>query len=186
MGYTGDWIISKFPTNSIISTKFIFKERTTLISRATAEWKCYGSKDGITLVEISQASQTVRLVSSNYVNGFYTKTFSNSTAYQYVGFTINKIVGGVNSDMVNFSELPLFGKEPTTPSINPVYISSDVLPNILQPYDTFVVRENAIIGLSNVYISSNNFFNGLIPNYATNITLSIFNICQVMLPIIYI
>jgi hypothetical protein len=133
-GYNGDWIILKFPTNSVTLTKFTFKERSTLTSRAPAEWKCYGSNDGITFVEITQASQAVRLVLGDYVNGFYTKTFSNLTSYQYIGFTINKVIGGANSDMVNFSELQLFGKEFTTPLINPIYISSNVLSNILLPY----------------------------------------------------
>jgi hypothetical protein len=108
---TADWIMLKFPSNPVILTKFIFKERTTLISRAPAEWMTYVSNNGVDFIEVSQASQTVTLLSSDYINGFYTKTFINSTSYQYIGFTINKVIGGINSDMVNFSELQIFGKE---------------------------------------------------------------------------
>jgi hypothetical protein len=111
LGYTGDWIILKFPTSSVILTKIVFKERSTLLSRAPAEWKTYGSNNGIDFIELSQASQTVRLLSSDYINRFYTKSFINSTSYQYIGITINKVIGGINSDMVNFSELQFFGKE---------------------------------------------------------------------------
>ena len=152
-GYTGDWIILKFPTNSVILTKFVFKERVTLNSRAPAEWKLYGSNDGINFVEITQGSSTSRLTSSDYVNGFYTKTFSNSTAYQYIGFTINKVIGGINSDMVNISEIQLFGKEPTTPSINPIYVSSNILQ--IQNY----INSNSITNVLSPYISSNTLQN---------------------------
>ncbi len=54
--------------------------------------------------------------------------------------------------------------------IKPSYISSNVIPNILSPYDKIIDRQNAITGLSdiymtsnginNLYISSNNFYRG--------------------------
>ena len=116
--YLGDWIIIKLPV-SIILTRFSFQERSGLTSRAPAEWKCYGSIDGITFTEITQASQMTRLTASNYVNGFYTKSFLNTTPYLYIGFTINKIVGGANDNMINFSELQLFGKETIDFILNP-------------------------------------------------------------------
>ena len=108
--YLGDWIIIKLPI-SIILTRFSFQERSGLTSRAPAEWKCYGSINGTNWIEITQASQMTRLSASNYVNGFYTKSFFNSTPYLYIGFTINKVVGGANDNMINFNELQLFGKE---------------------------------------------------------------------------
>ena len=77
------------------------------------------------------------------MNGFYTKTFSNSTAYQYIGFTINKVIGGVNSDMVNFSELQLFGKEFI--NLTPVYTPIESL----ALYDLTSDRQTAITSLSN-------------------------------------
>ena len=109
--YLGDWIIIKCP-NPIILTKFAFQERTGLIERSPAEFKVYGSNDGIDWIEINKASQMTRLTASDYVNGYYSKSFNNSKSYIYIGFTINKIVGGtVNSDMINFYELQLFGRE---------------------------------------------------------------------------
>ena len=109
-GYTGEWIILKCP-NPIILTKFLFKDRHNLTSRAPGEWKCYGSNDGITFTEINQASQSTRLTTSDYPSGIYTKSFNNSKSYLYIGFTFNKNVGGATSDMINFNELQLFGRE---------------------------------------------------------------------------
>ena len=109
-GYTGEWIILKCP-NPIILTKFLFKDRLNLTSRAPGEWKCYGSNDGITFTEINQASQSTRLTASDYPSGIYTKSFNNSKSYLYIGFTFNKNVGGANSDMINFNEIQLFGRE---------------------------------------------------------------------------
>ena len=111
--YTGDWIIIKFPV-SIILTKFIFKDRPSLTSRAPAEWKCYGSNDGTTFIEIKEASQSTRLTASDYSGGTYTKILNTSfnTNYIYIGFTFNKNVGGdIYSYMINFNEIQIFGKE---------------------------------------------------------------------------
>jgi hypothetical protein len=111
--YTGDWIIIKFPV-SIILTKFIFKDRPSLTSRAPGEWKCYGSNDGIIFTEIKEASQSTRLTASDYSGGTYTKILNTSfnTNYIYIGFTFNKNVGGdIHSYMINFNEIQFFGKE---------------------------------------------------------------------------
>ena len=111
--YTGDWIIIKLPV-SIILTKFIFKDRPSLTSRAPGEWKCYGSNDGIIFTEIKEASQSTRLTTSDYSDGTYTKILNTSfnTKYIYIGFTFNKNVGGdIHSYMINFNEIQIFGKE---------------------------------------------------------------------------
>jgi hypothetical protein len=109
--YLGDWIIIKCP-NPIILTKFAFQARTGLIDRSPGEFKVYGSNDGINWIEIKEASQMTRLKASDYVNGYYSKSFNNLISYIYIGFTINKIVGGTaNSNMINFYELQLFGRE---------------------------------------------------------------------------
>jgi hypothetical protein len=70
---------------------------------------------------------------------------------------------------LNFNEIQLFGKEYIV-KVKPSYISSNVIPNILSAYDKIIDRENAIFGLSdiymtsnginNLYISSNNFYRG--------------------------
>jgi hypothetical protein len=49
--YTGDRIILKFPTSSVILTKIVFRERTGLLSRAPAEWKTHGSNNGVDLLK---------------------------------------------------------------------------------------------------------------------------------------
>ena len=165
--YYGDWIIIQLPI-FLILTKFRFYNRPSLVTRAPSLWKCYGSLDGITFTEIVEASNSVTaLISSAYASSKYEKTLNTSfnTPYKYIGFVFNKVVaaGGI----LNFSELQLFGKEHIE---LPIYISSNVLPNILSSYDKIVDRQNAISGLSsiytttnttnNLYISSNNFYRG--------------------------
>jgi hypothetical protein len=168
--YYGDWIIIQLPI-FLILTKFRFYNRPTQVIRAPSLWKCYGSLDGITFTEIVEASNSVTaLISSAYASSRYEKILNTSfnTPYKYFGFVFNKVVG--SGAILNFSEIQLFGKEHLE---LPIYISSNVLPNILSPYDKTIDRQNAIIGLSNIYttsnitnnlyISSNNFYNG--PEY---------------------
>jgi hypothetical protein len=112
-GYTGDWIILKLP-NPIILTKFSFSQRIAAPARAPAEWKCYGSSDGITFTEITQASNDINsLKTTDYANNIYEKTLTNfNTPYIYIGFTFKKLLG---IDIVlNFNELRLFGREKIT------------------------------------------------------------------------
>jgi len=116
-GYNGEWVILKLP-NPIFLTKYEIISRNGLISRAPAEWKCYGSTDGITFIEISQASQMSRLITDNYANNIYIKSFNNSISYSYIGFTFNKLVG--DGTILNFIELKLFGKETIDFINNPI------------------------------------------------------------------
>jgi hypothetical protein len=112
-GYTGDWIIIKFPY-PIILAKFLFYGRSGYITRSPGLWKCYGSNDGIIFNEIIEGSNsTTSLTSSNYPYLYYQKILSTfSIPYLYIGFTINKLVGG---DMwaycLDFCELQIFGRE---------------------------------------------------------------------------
>ena len=108
--YIGDWIIIKCP-NPIILTKYAFYARPAIIERSPGEFKVYGSNDGITFTEIKQASQNTQLKVSDYVNGYYSKSFNNSISYIYIGFTFNKVLEGPLADMINFNELQLFGRE---------------------------------------------------------------------------
>ena len=133
--YIGDWIIIKLP-NPIILTKFNFYARLTndLIVRAPSLWRCYGSNDGITFTEITEASNTNALTTNSYTNGLYTKSFNNLISYIYIGFVFSKIIGGdALASTLNFSELQLFGKEQL---ILPVYISSNVFNSTLTNYST--------------------------------------------------
>ena len=105
--YLGDWIIIKFPI-PLILTKFQFYNRPTIQYRAPGEWRCYGSFDGVIWNEISSASQTIRLSTTNYSLGYYEKILSSlPPAYLYIGWTINKLAG--SDSILNFSEIKIFG-----------------------------------------------------------------------------
>ena len=110
--YYGDWIILKVP-QAILLTKFkIFNG--SILEQAPAEWKCYGSNDGIIFTEIIEASNTTtRLISTDYSLGYYEKTLATtfSTTYQYIGFTFSKLVSVSGQTELCFAELQLFGKE---------------------------------------------------------------------------
>jgi hypothetical protein len=110
-GYYGDWIIVKLPYK-IILTRFIFYQRADTISRAPAKWKCYGSNDGINFTEITDASNTS--TDAVYSSFFTTKTLPSyfDIPYLYIGWTINKLVGGNPvADLLNFNEIQIFGKD---------------------------------------------------------------------------
>ena len=72
--YTGDWVILMLP-NPIILTKYSFIARSGMEHRAPGEWKCYGSNDGSTFIEITEASNLTRLTTTYYTtnNKIYTK-----------------------------------------------------------------------------------------------------------------
>ncbi len=70
--YTGDWVVLKLPSPIILS-KFNIVARNLNVNRAPAEWKCYGSNNGLTFTEIPDASNLTRLTTSSYSNNIYTK-----------------------------------------------------------------------------------------------------------------
>ena len=109
-GFEGEWIIVKLP-NSIILTKFRFYARNNYKHIAPGIWKCYGSNDGITFTEITQASNdTIRLTETSYPDNIYDQSLPTfNTPYLYIGFTIQRIVG--NASFLNFAEIRLYGKE---------------------------------------------------------------------------
>ena len=164
-GYTGDWIIIKLPY-PIILAKFTFYIRPNVVSRSPALWKCYGSNDGITFIEIVEASNsTTALTSSSYSLSYYQQVLAStfSTPYLYIGFTINKLVGGDgNAYVLNFSELQLFGKEtgilqyppPLGTYINP---TNELLVEFLNKNifsSTLTVTHTYGTGKYNIYISA--------------------------------
>ena len=112
-GYTGDWIIIKFPKPISLSHYDVFARRGVLI-RAPAEWKFYASNDGINFIEILEGSQVTRLATTDY-NAYncYTKIVNSSTKYSYYGMCINKLAGsGVeNPSTLNFTQLRFYGDE---------------------------------------------------------------------------
>jgi hypothetical protein len=90
-GYFGDWVIIKLP-QQIMLTRYRIYQRSDFLTKAPAEWKVYGSNDGIAFIEIREASQMTRL--SSYTSGFYEKSLNPSftTQYQYIGFTFGKLL----------------------------------------------------------------------------------------------
>ena len=133
--YKGDWIIIKLPV-SIILTSFKFTY-FNIPERSPSLWRCYGSNDGINFIEIPEASnELIPLILTDYISNIYTKLLNNNfnTSYRYIGFTFNKVVGGIaGCTALYFSELELYGKEII--SITPIYTTSNQVmtnPNILK------------------------------------------------------
>ena len=137
-GYFGDWIILKLP-QPILLTRYRIYQRSDFLTKAPAEWKVYGSNDGITFTEITEASQTTRLTS--YTGGYYEKSLNPSftTLYQYIGYTFKSLLSTSGQTDLSFSELQIFGKEIISNSItSSIYATSNAVKNIII-YDTPVV-----------------------------------------------
>jgi hypothetical protein len=136
--YFGDWVIIKLPKEILLSRYRIY-QRSDFLTKAPAEWKFYGSKDGINFVEITEATQATRL--STYSGGYFEKSLNQSfnIMYQYFGIVINKILSTSGQSDLSFSELQLFGKEILNNSItSSIYATSNAVKNIII-YDTPVV-----------------------------------------------
>ena len=108
--YTGEWVIIKLP-NKIVLTRFIFYNAPINIIYSPAEWKCYGSNDGIIFTEIIEASNYNKLNANNYKNGSYEKKLSSTfnIPYLYIGWVINKIIGSATK--LGLTRLLIFGKK---------------------------------------------------------------------------
>ena len=133
-GYYGDWIIIKMP-QSIMLTRYRIYQRTDFLTKAPSLWKCYGSTDGITFYEITEASQTTRLTS--YTNGYYEKTIAtNVPLYNYIGFVFSSLLSTSGQTDLSFAELQLFGKELLNQTVvSNIYTTSNVCKNLII-YDT--------------------------------------------------
>jgi len=168
--YLGDWVIIQLP-NPIILTRFRFYSRATYTNRAPAEWKCYGSIDGITFTEITEGHNLTKLSATDYASGYYEKTLASTftTPYLYIGWCVNKLAG--DDYIMNFIELQIFGKELLNPIYN--YISSNTILNILTPFITSnVLGYQQFINSNSValnYINSNVVQNILTPFITSNV-----------------
>ena len=112
-GSFGDFVIIKLPS-PIILTKFIFNIRSDIPEAGPSLWKCYGSIDGVNYTEIKTGSNDVNALNiSSYTDSKFEKIVNetNQIAYQYIGFTFNKIIGGVGIASLSFSEIQIFGRE---------------------------------------------------------------------------
>ena len=131
-GYFGDWVIIKLP-QPIMLTRYRIYQRSDFPTRAPAEWKVYGSNDGVNFTEITEASQMTRL--SSYTGGFYEKTLASTftTLYNYIGFTFNKLLSTSGQTDLSFAELQIFGKEIINNTIvSNIYTTSNAVKNIVE------------------------------------------------------
>ena len=141
--------------NQILLTRYRIYRNTLFTERAPAEWKIYGSNDGITFTEITEASQMTRLISLNYTYNYYDKTLASTftTQYQYFGFVFNKLLSTSGETTLNFAELQLFGKEIVSNSITSnIYATSNAvkgivqynMPNVCKHYGVYCSIQTAI------------------------------------------
>ena len=109
--YKGDWIIVQFPY-PIILTKFIIYHVSTATTYAPKTWKCYGSTDGITWTEITDAASPPSGVSS-YTSYAYTTTLPSyfDIPYLYIGWTFGSLMGTIDAIQLRILELQIFGKD---------------------------------------------------------------------------
>ena len=146
----GDWVIIKFPTNIILTSYIIYQNST--IANSPLTWNCFGSKDGITFIEITDASQTTN---ATYNNSSFTKIINNlQYPYLYIAWVFTKINGGTQ---LQISELSIFGKDDVATSIinNLNYDTSIKLfpPRLYDSSTTIVTNTNE---LSNIVPSPYN------------------------------
>jgi hypothetical protein len=138
--YYGDWVIIKMP-KPIILTRYRIYQRSDFPFKAPAEWKVYGSNDGISFSEIIEASQMTRL---SLYSVYYEKTLVGtfSTQYQYIGFVFNKLISVSGNTDLSFSEIKIFGKEIIGNNIvSNIYATSNAVKNIVQ-YDMPIIAKH--------------------------------------------
>lgn len=130
--YLGDWLIIKLP-KPIILTSYRFFSRNGVDNRAPSLFRFYGSIDGINFTEIIEASNDINeLTNSNYSSGFYEKKLNTSfnKLYTYIGFVVNKLVGGINGSYypywLNIAEFQIFGKEEINNSLIIIDKNNDI------------------------------------------------------------
>jgi hypothetical protein len=132
--YYGDWIIIKLPQPILLTRYRIFQSpNSPFPDKAPAEWKCYGSNDGITFIEITQASQMTRLTS--YTSGYYQKTVDPSftTLYQWFGFVFNKLLSVSGQTDLSFAELRIYAKEIISNTVvSNIYTTSNVVKSLVR------------------------------------------------------
>ena len=130
--YLGDWLIIKLP-KPIILTSYRFFSRNGVDNRAPSLFRFYGSTDGFNFTEIIEASNDINeLTNSNYSSGFYEKKLNSSfnKLYTYIGFVVNKLVGGINGSYypywLNIAEFQIFGKEEINNSLIIIDKNNDI------------------------------------------------------------
>jgi hypothetical protein len=136
--YYGDFIIIEFDFD-VIFTKFRFYILNDKVANAPSMWRCYVSNDADTWILLKDASNDIianTLNTTNYINinnnySYYEKNFINYTKYKYIGFVFNKILGSSAKNLnLELLKIEIYGRN----KLAPLYISSNVLNNILTNY----------------------------------------------------
>lgn len=129
--YFGDWVIIKLP-QPIMLTRYRIYQRTDFPTKAPSLWRVYGSNDGITFTQITEANQTTRLTS--YTSGYYEKTITGiNPLYSYIGFVFSALLSVSGQTDLSFAELQLFGKEIISNNIiSNIYCTSNVVKSIVR------------------------------------------------------
>ena len=154
--YFGDWVILKMP-QPILLTRYRIYQNTQFPNRAPSEWKVYGSNDGITFTQITEAHQLTRLTS--YSSGYYEKSLATTfiTSYQYLGFVFNKLLSTSGETTLNFVELQIFGKEILSNSIvSNIYTTSNAVKGIVEFEMPIVCKHKAFYCQTSTIIYPNN------------------------------
>jgi hypothetical protein len=153
--YFGDWVIIKLP-QPIMLTRYRIYQRSDFLNKAPSMWRVYGSNDGITFTEITEASQTARLTS--YTSGYYEKTITGiNPIYQYIGFVFNALLSTSGQSDLSFAELQIWGKEVISNIItSQIYTTSNVTKGIVEKECPFLCKHYSF----NCYVSTAINING--------------------------
>ena len=139
--FYGDFIIIKFTNFNFIFSKFRFYILNTQIYNAPSSWRCYASNDdGANWIILRYASnespqlRTTDYIKVNDIYSYYERFFFNDTKYNLIGFVFDKLIYSIETFriLINLKifKLEIYGKE----ALTPLYISSNVLNNILTNY----------------------------------------------------
>jgi len=115
-GYEGDWIKIKLPTSIYLSSVKMYQRSG--YARAPVDFKVFGKNDSTNWIEvISKVGATYSSLQFQTSEGDIVND-NNNTAYNEYVLVANKIGTGQNGNVLNFTELELYGKEPisSTPS----------------------------------------------------------------------
>jgi hypothetical protein len=109
--YMGEWIVLQFPYQ-IRLTQYVFKAVVMAYSHP-AEFKMYGSTDGLSFSEIPQASVMNKLTQNSYRASTFTKTVTPpSNPLLYLGFTVNKLTTPLSTfNSLQLSKFVIYGTE---------------------------------------------------------------------------
>jgi hypothetical protein len=138
--YYGDFVVLKMP-QQISLTRYRIYNFADTPTKGPSLWKVYGSNDGISFTEITEASQTSRLTS--YTNNYYEKTITGiSPLYSYIAFVFSALLSTSGQAELSFAELQIFGKELLNQSIvSNVYTTSNAVKNIVE-FDMAIVAKH--------------------------------------------